>query len=110
MVHHLILAYSHCIAHGIDMLTGYNEQKLAVDCGHWPLYRYNPDLALAGKNPLIIDSKDPTLSLPDYVYNENRYKMLQRSNPEASKQLIDHAQKSVVAKFKMLKQLAALEM
>jgi pyruvate-ferredoxin/flavodoxin oxidoreductase len=106
----LILAYSHCIAHGIDMLTGYNEQKLAVDCGHWPLYRYNPDLALAGKNPLIVDSKDPTVPLTDYVYNENRYKMLQRSNPEMSKQLIDQAQKSVVAKFKMLKQLAALEM
>ena len=106
----LILAYSHCIAHGIDMLTGYNEQKLAVDCGHWPLYRYNPDLAIAGKNPLIVDSKDPTIPLSDYVYNENRYKMLQRANPEMSKQLIDQAQKSVVAKYKMLKQLAALEM
>lgn len=106
----LILAYSHCIAHGIDMLTGYNEQKLAVDCGHWPLYRYNPDLTAAGKNPLIIDSKDPTIPLSDYVYNENRYKMLQRSNPEASKVLVDHAQKSILAKFKMLKQLAALEM
>jgi len=106
----IILAYSHCIAHGINMVTGYNEQKLAVDCGHWPLYRYNPALVEQGKNPLIVDSKDPTIQLSDYIYNENRYKMLQRSNPEASKQFLDHSQKSVTAKFKMLKQLAALEM
>ncbi len=106
----LILAYSHCIAHGIDMINGYGEQRNAVESGHWPLYRYNPALALEGKNPLVLDSKDPTISLADYVYKENRYKILQRSNPEASKQLIDGAQKSVAAKFKMLKQLAALEM
>jgi len=106
----LILCYSHCIAHGINMTTGYNEQKLAVESGHWPLYRYNPALAEAGKNPLIIDSKDPTIALADYVYNENRYKILQRANPEVSKNLIDYAQKNVAAKFKMLKQLAALEM
>lgn len=106
----LILAYSHCINHGINMLTGYEQQKRAVESGHWPLYRYNPDLALEGKNPLVIDSKDPTLSLPEYVYSENRYKMLQRANPEASQKLVDHAQKSVIAKFKMLKQLASLEM
>jgi pyruvate-ferredoxin/flavodoxin oxidoreductase len=105
----IILAYSHCIAHGINMLTGYNEQKLAVDSGHWPLYRYNPDLTLKGQNPLVLDSKDPTISLADYVYNENRYKMLKRSNPEASKQFIDNSQKAVTAKFKMLKQLAAMD-
>jgi len=92
------------------MLSGYNEQKLAVDSGHWPLYRYNPDLTAQGKNPLIVDSKDPTIQLSDYIYNENRYKMLQRSNPEASKQFLEHSQKAVTAKFKMLKQLAALEM
>ncbi|MDG5816801.1 pyruvate:ferredoxin (flavodoxin) oxidoreductase [Chitinispirillales bacterium ANBcel5] len=105
----LILAYSHCIAHGINMVNGYEAQKLAVESGHWPLYRYNPDLSLEGKNPFILDSKDPSISLADYVYSENRYKILQRSNPEISKNLIDNAQKSVVAKFKMLKQLAAKE-
>ncbi|NLE00012.1 MAG: pyruvate:ferredoxin (flavodoxin) oxidoreductase, partial [Fibrobacter sp.] len=68
----LILAYSHCIAHGINMIDGYGEQKRAVESGHWPLYRYNPDLALKGQNPLLLDSKDPTISLSDYVYNENR--------------------------------------
>ncbi|MFP4681864.1 MAG: pyruvate:ferredoxin (flavodoxin) oxidoreductase [Chitinispirillaceae bacterium] len=106
----LILAYSHCIAHGINMVNGYDEQKAAVESGHWPLYRYNPDLTLQGKNPLQLDSKDPTISLADYVYNENRYKILQRSNPEASKKLIDNAQNSVVAKYKMLKQMASQEM
>lgn len=105
----LILAYSHCINHGINMVQGYNEQKLAVDSGHWPLYRYNPELSLQGQNPLQLDSKDPTIALKDYVYNENRYKMLQRSNPEVSKKLIDHAQKNVISKFKMLKQLASME-
>jgi pyruvate-ferredoxin/flavodoxin oxidoreductase len=106
----LILAYSHCIAHGIEMVSGYENQKRAVESGHWPLYRYNPTLADEGKNPLIIDSKDPTISLSDYVYKENRYKMLQRSNPDVSKELVDHAQKSVAAKFKLLKQIASLEM
>jgi pyruvate-ferredoxin/flavodoxin oxidoreductase len=106
----LIIAYSHCINHGIDMVKGCDEQKLAVDCGHWPLYRYNPAMAADGKNPLVIDSKDPSIQLSDYVYKENRYNMLKRSNPELSKQLIDHAQKSVTSKFKLLKQLAAAEM
>jgi pyruvate-ferredoxin/flavodoxin oxidoreductase len=105
----LILAYSHCIAHGIDMIEGYQCQKRAVDSGHWPLYRYNPDFADQGKNPLVIDSKDPTITLSDYVYQENRYKMLQRSNPDASKQFIDHAQKAVASKFSMLKQMAAMK-
>ena len=105
----LILAYSHCIAHGINMMEGYDAQKNAVESGHWPLYRYNPALALEGKNPLVIDSKDPTITLADYVYRENRYKILQRSNPDSSKQLIDHAQKAVTSKIKLLKQMAEME-
>jgi len=106
----LILAYSHCINHGIAMVKGNDEQKLAVESGHWPLYRYNPALASEGKNPLVLDSKDPTVALSDYVYNENRYKMLQRSNPEVSKKLIDTAQENVKAKFKLLKQMASFDM
>jgi pyruvate-ferredoxin/flavodoxin oxidoreductase len=104
----LILAYSHCINQGLDMVDGNDQQKRAVESGHWPLYRYNPDLAAQGKNPLQLDSKDPTLALQEYVYQENRYKMLQRSNPEISKQLIEHAQKVNLERFKMLKQLAAI--
>jgi pyruvate-ferredoxin/flavodoxin oxidoreductase len=103
----LILCYANCINQGYDMLNGNEQQKRAVESGHWPLYRYNPDLAAQGKNPLQLDSKDPTLPLAEYVYNENRYKMLQRSNPEVSKHLVDQAQKVVIERFKMLKQLAS---
>jgi pyruvate-ferredoxin/flavodoxin oxidoreductase len=106
----LILAYSHCIAHGINMAEGYNAQKDAVESGHWPLYRYNPMLALEGKNPLQMDSKDPSISIADYVYKENRYKILQRSNPDASKKFIEQAQKDANAKVKMLKHMATMEM
>ncbi|GBU22178.1 hypothetical protein R80B4_02083 [Fibrobacteres bacterium R8-0-B4] len=105
----IILAYSHCISHGINMINGYDEQKKAVESGHWPLYRYNPALALEGKNPLEIDSKDPTISLSDYVYGENRYKILQKSNPEASKHLIETAQKDTTAKLELLKHMAAMK-
>jgi pyruvate-ferredoxin/flavodoxin oxidoreductase len=106
----LILCYAHCIAHGIDMTTGYGEQKKAVESGHWPLYRYNPELEAAGKNPLVLDSKDPTLPLADFAYGENRFQILKRSKPEVSEKLIESAQKSVSAKFKMLKLLASREM
>jgi pyruvate-ferredoxin/flavodoxin oxidoreductase len=102
----LILCYSHCINQGYDMLIGNDQQKKAVDSGHWPLYRYNPDLATAGKNPLQLDSKDPTLPLGDYVYAENRYKMLQRSNPELSKQLVEYASKVNLIRYQALKSLA----
>jgi pyruvate-ferredoxin/flavodoxin oxidoreductase len=105
----LVLCYSHCIAHGIDMTKGLLEQKRAVESGHWPLYRYNPTLALEGKNPLTLDSKDPTLPLADYALGENRYRMLQKSDPETSKMLLEHAQKDVTAKIKLLKTLAAAQ-
>jgi pyruvate-ferredoxin/flavodoxin oxidoreductase len=105
----LIICYSHCINHGINMTTGYAQQKKAVDSGHWPLYRYNPELSLQGKNPLQLDSADPTLALTDYALSENRYKVLQREKPEHSKELLDLAQKSIVSRFKMLKGLAAME-
>jgi pyruvate-ferredoxin/flavodoxin oxidoreductase len=103
----LILAYSHCINQGFDLLKGNEQQKRAVESGHWPLYRYNPDLIAQGKNPFQLDSKDPTVPLADYVYAENRYKVLQRSNPEASKRLIEASQKVINERFAMLKKLAA---
>jgi len=84
----LIIAYSHCIAHGIDMRKGLEQQKLAVQTGYWPLYRYNPKLAAEGKNPLIIDSKDPSLPLEKFVYNETRYRMLMQSDPERAEMLL----------------------
>src|SRR2546430_7235011 len=91
----LIIAYSQCISHGIDMAKGMTQQKLAVESGYWPLYRYNLALETEGKNPFQLDSKDPKVPLQDYIYTEGRYRMLQRSDPEAAKILLEHAQQSV---------------
>lgn len=103
----LILAYSHCIAHGIDMINGLKQQKLAVDCGHWPLYRFNPDLAAKGQNPFCLDSKKPTVPLKDYAYNEIRYKMLTRSKPEEAKRLIELGQEDVNERWRIIERMAA---
>ncbi len=102
----LILCYAHCINHGIDMVKGLEQQKKAVDSGHWPLFRYNPELALEGKNPLQLDSKDPTLPLADYVFAENRYKVLQRAKPNVAEKFIATAQEDVKRRYKMYKTLA----
>ena len=72
----LIIAYSHCIQQGYDMVHGLEQQKLAVQSGAWPIYRYNPSLAHEGKNPLLIENKEPSIPLSQYAYNETRYKML----------------------------------
>ncbi len=106
----LILCYAQCINHGIDMIDGYQEQKNAVASGHWPLYRYNPALAAEGKNPLQLDSKEPTMTLTDYRMRENRYNVLQRMNPAASEKFTAMAQKNINSKFAMLKSLAAMQM
>jgi pyruvate-ferredoxin/flavodoxin oxidoreductase len=105
----LIIAYSHCIAHGIDMTKGLYQQKLAVDSGYWPLYRYSPALREAGKNPLQLDSKKPKIPLQDYVYNENRYRMLLKSNPEAAARLLVEAQRVVNTRWQQYEQLAKME-
>ena len=91
----LIIAYSHCIAHGYDMVFGMNQQKAAVLSGYWPLMRYNPALNLEGKNPFQLDSKAPSIPLKDYVYQEARYTILVRSNPEAAAELLHEAQEDV---------------
>ncbi len=91
----LIIAYSHCIAHGYDMAKGLEQQKLAATSGHWLLYRYNPALIEEGKNPLQLDSKQPTTPLGDYFYNENRYRILKQIDPEAAEQLLQQAKEIV---------------
>jgi pyruvate-ferredoxin/flavodoxin oxidoreductase len=96
----IILAYSHCIAHGVKMGTAMGEQKAAVASGHWPLFRYNPELAAKGENPLSLDSKAPSMAFADYAYNETRFKMLKNAKPERAKELIELAQKDVDAKWK----------
>ena len=102
----LIIAYSHCIAHGIEMSKGLEQQKLAVQSGHWPLYRYNPDLLDEGKNPFVLDSKEPSLPLERYVYNETRYRMLLQSNAERAESLLEQAKEDVKERWKEYHQMA----
>ena len=104
----LIIAYAHCINHGINMALGLEQQKKAVACGHWPLYRFNPELEDQGKNPLTIDSKkEPSISFEEYALGENRYRMLQRVNPDSAEKLLAESQKDVMKGWKFLKSLAA---
>nr|WP_137667376.1 pyruvate:ferredoxin (flavodoxin) oxidoreductase [Sphaerospermopsis reniformis] len=102
----LIIAYSHCIAHGIDMTTGLQQQKALVDSGRWLLYRYNPALQEQGKNPLQLDMKAPSESVEKSMYQENRFKMLVKSKPEIAKQLLAQAQAEVDARWEMYQYLA----
>jgi pyruvate-ferredoxin/flavodoxin oxidoreductase len=102
----IIIAYSHCIAHGIDIAKGLEQQKLATATGYWPLFRYNPALAHEGKNPFQLDSKAPSLPLQKYAYNETRYTMLVQSNEEAAERLMKLAQEDVNARWKMYEKMA----
>lgn len=103
----LIIAYSHCIAHGINMSKGMQNQKAAVDSGYWPLYRYNPELIKEGKNPFKLDSKGLKIPLKDYAYMETRYKMLTKSHPELAEKLMKEAQEDVVSTWKDYERLAS---
>ena len=104
----LIIAYSHCIAHGYDLIHGLDQQKAAVQSGYWTLVRYNPALIKQGKNPLQLDSKAPTLPLDKYIYNETRYSMLKQSQPEAAKHLFELAQEDVRRRWRQYEYLAAM--
>jgi pyruvate-ferredoxin/flavodoxin oxidoreductase len=102
----LIIAYSHCIAHGINMTTGMQNQKAAVQSGQWLLYRYNPELAAKGENPLHIDSAAPKTPVADYLKLENRFRMLSKSKPEDAKRLLQQAQENVNARWQLYQRLA----
>jgi pyruvate-ferredoxin/flavodoxin oxidoreductase len=102
----LILAYSHCIAHGYDLKDGLSQQHKAVASGHWPLLRYNPVLRKKNQNPFVLDSPRPKIALKDYAYNELRYKVLTITNPEAADTLMKHAQDLVNLKWKTYEELA----
>jgi len=104
----LIIAYAHCIAHGINMTTGMSQQKAAVDSGAWVLYRYDPRLAAEGTNPLKLDSKAPKISLEDYAYKETRFKMLAKSMPDRAKALLASGQQDVADRYSLYKQMAAM--
>jgi pyruvate-ferredoxin/flavodoxin oxidoreductase len=105
----LILAYSHCIAHGIDMQKGLQQQKLAVHSGYWPLLRYNPALREAGKRPFILDSLRPTIRFEDYAYNELRYKTLVTNHPEEAHRLAAVAQELINLRWNTYEELAGQE-
>jgi pyruvate-ferredoxin/flavodoxin oxidoreductase len=100
----LVVAYSHCIAHGIDMTKGMNQQKLAVQSGHWPLYRFDPRLT----HPMQLDSKAPSIPLRQYRENETRFRVLMQSHPEAAEAFLHDAQRAVQARWRDLERLAAV--
>ncbi len=102
----LIIAYSHCIAHGINMTTGMNHQKTLVESGRWLLYRHNPELLNQGKNPLQLDMRSPKQSVEDSMYQENRFKMLTKSKPDVAKHLLEQAQAEVDARWQTYQYLA----
>jgi len=102
----LIIAYTHCIAHGIDMKLGLKQQDLAVKSGVWPLYRYNPELGAQGENPLTVDSKEPTISVDEYAYNETRYRMLLQSNEDRAEMLMAKAKKDAAGRWNLYQQMA----
>ncbi|MCU0734943.1 MAG: pyruvate:ferredoxin (flavodoxin) oxidoreductase [Methylotetracoccus sp.] len=103
----LILAYSHCIAHGINMQHGLRQQELAVASGYWPLVRYNPELRQSEKNPFVLDAPRPRVRFKDYANNELRYKMLSRTNPQEFDHLMALAQQTVEQKWDMYEEMAS---
>ena len=104
----LVIAYSHCIQQGLNLIHGMSQQKLAVDSGAWPLYRYNPALAVEGKNPLSLDSKAPKIPLKDYVYNETRFSSLVSRDEERAEMLLKLAQEDVLSRWRQYEQMAAM--
>jgi pyruvate-ferredoxin/flavodoxin oxidoreductase len=102
----IIIAYAHCIAHGYDLVHGLDQQKLAVQSGHWPLFRYNPTLADQGKPAFLLDSKAPSIPLEKYIYNETRYTMLRHIHPEAAAELLREAQDDVLKRWRLYEHMA----
>ncbi len=104
----LIIAYSPCIAHGYDMARSLDQAKLAVQSGHWPMYRYDPRLVRQGQNPLIIESKEPSIPISKYAYNETRYKMLTQMDEERAEQLMREAQQDAKSRWTLYQQMASM--
>ncbi|HBG15786.1 MAG TPA: pyruvate:ferredoxin (flavodoxin) oxidoreductase, partial [Firmicutes bacterium] len=102
----LIIAYTPCINHGINMSKSQREGQLAVEAGYWPLYRYNPELTLAGKNPFMLDSKEPTGNFRDFLMGEVRYSSLKKLFPERADELFEQAEKEAKLRYEMHKRLA----
>jgi pyruvate-ferredoxin/flavodoxin oxidoreductase len=105
----LVIAYSPCIAHGYDMARSLDQSKLAVQSGHWNMFRYDPRLALEGKNPLQIESKEPSIPFSQYAYNETRYKMLTQMNEERAEELMKEAQQDAKTRWTLYQQMAGMK-
>ena len=105
----LILAYSHCIAHGFDLAKGLQQQNLAAASGYWPLIRYNPALRAAGIKPFVLDSPRPSIPLKDYAYNEMRYRILTKTHPEQAEKLMQSAQESIELRWQTYEHMAKQE-
>jgi len=104
----IIIAYSHCIAHGFNLADGLDHQELVVDSGAWPLYRFDPRRAAVGENPLKLDSKAPSIPFAEFALKETRFRMLQKSHPERAKQLLAEAEKSARARYDLYRQMAEI--
>src|SRR5262249_37940981 len=104
----LIIAYSHCIAHGYDMAQGASQQKLAVDSGVWPLYRFDPRRIEKGEPPLHLDYGAPKARVADYMRNESRFRMVERANPERYKQFLKDAQEAARRRYSVYQQLSEI--
>lgn len=106
----IIIAYSPCIAHGLNMVKGLDQQKKAVESGHWILMRYNPNLIKEGRNPLILDSKEPSIKLEDYIYNENRYRRLKNTEPELAEMLLKEQEEEIKKRWRYYSHMAKMPM
>jgi pyruvate-ferredoxin/flavodoxin oxidoreductase len=106
----LVIAYSHCIAHGIDMMTATDLHEDAEQSGFWPLFRFNPDLAEQGKNPLQMDSKAPSEDIEEFAYKQNRFRSLRASDPDRAEKLIEALREDVITRWKFYEQMANLDL
>lgn len=104
----LIIAYSTCIAHGIDMTKSMSHQKQAVQSGYWPLYRYSPAWAHDGKHPFQLDSRAPTVPFKTFAEEEGRFAMLARSEPERAEKLLQMAQADITERWRFYEQMAGV--
>jgi pyruvate-ferredoxin/flavodoxin oxidoreductase len=103
----LIIAYSHCIAHGVNITESMQDQKAAVMTGYWPLFRFNPELAKEGKNPFVMDSSAPQVPFKDYTYRQNRFQILAKTQPQKAKELLDLAQKDIYERWEIYEKMAS---
>jgi pyruvate-ferredoxin/flavodoxin oxidoreductase len=105
----LVIAYSHCIAHGYDLVHGADQQRMAVESGIWPLYRFDPRRVDAGEPPLHLDSSAPKVAVADYMKNETRFRMVEKQDPERFRRLLAAAGNVAAQRFAVYQQLAGIK-